>query len=547
MEQNLSPAAPEQPLGGTETTPLLVPELPHVAHLAAIVESSDDAIISTNLRGLILSWNGAAERIYGYTKSEAIGQPITMLFPVDRLSEEPVNLQNIRQGKRVDPYDTVRQRKDGTAVLVSLSVSPIKDAAGRIIGASKTARDITELKRIEEELRALTVALDQRVAQRTEALTQSQTRLRALASQLSLAEERVRRKLATELHDYLGQMLVVCRLKLTGGGARGESLTSMQQRGEADRILQEAIAYTRSLVAQLTPPVLREFGLVTGLTWLADQMKQHGLQVVLTVGIPSVELPEEHAILLFQSVRELLMNVVKHAGRPHATLAINIVQGQLSLTVSDKGDGFDVMTTQTPGDTHFGLFSIRERMEGIGGLFEIVSTPQQGTIARLLVRLEPIPISSDRPSPGEAPALARIESSDAPGVRILMVDDHPLVRQGMRGVVEGFANMKVIGEASNGKEAVELALNLRPNVVIMDVNMPVMNGVEATRLIKAQCPGITVVGLSVNDDWQVQAAMKAAGASVYLTKDAAPELLYQVISEALGQKLKGDMPLPSAA
>jgi PAS domain S-box-containing protein len=250
----------------TDRDPLC--DLPHVAHLAAIVESSDDAIISTDLNGLIVSWNPAAERIYGYSRGEALGQPITILFPDDRLCEETVNLQHIRQGKQIDPYDTVRKHKDGTAVLVSLAVSQIKDSTGRIVGASKTARNITELKRIEEELRALTVALDQRVAERTVALTQSQTRLRALASQLSLAEERVRRKLATELHDYLGQMLVMCRLKLTGGGG-GALLTPMQQRREADLILKDAIAYTRSLVAQLTPPVLREFGLVSGLTWLS--------------------------------------------------------------------------------------------------------------------------------------------------------------------------------------------------------------------------------------------------------------------------------------
>ena len=247
-------------------------ELLHVAHLAAIVESSDDAIISTDLKGRILSWNPAAERMYGYRRSEAIGQPITMLFPEDRLSEETKNLENIREGRRIDPYDTVRKHKDGTAVLVSLAVSPIKDQAGRIIGASKTARNITELKRIEEELRALTVALDERVAQRTAALMQSQTRLRALASQLSLAEERARRKLGTELHDYLGQMLVLCRLKLTKRYADGKPVSMAQQRRDADRILQEAIAYTRSLVAQLTPPILREFGLVSALTWLGDQM-----------------------------------------------------------------------------------------------------------------------------------------------------------------------------------------------------------------------------------------------------------------------------------
>ena len=527
------------------TDPATVPDLPNVAHLAAIVESSDDAIISTDLNGLILSWNPAAERMYGYTRSEALGQPITMLIPEDRLSEETANLQNIRQGKRVNPHDTVRRHKDGTPVLVSLAVSPIKDPAGRIIGASKTARNITVLKRIEEELRALTVTLDHRVAQRTAALTESQTRLRALASQLSLAEERVRRKLATELHDYLGQMLVLCRLKLTKKYVDGQHVSMAQQRREADRILQEAIAYTRSLVAQLTPPVLREFGLVTALTWLADQMKQHGLRLEMTVEISSVELPEEQAILLFQSVRELLMNVVKHAGSPQATLTIRFDQGRLALVVCDAGKGFD--STQELAGTHFGLFSIRERMEGIGGAFEISSSPQGGTIARLSVPLTPALYAkaNSLPQDVKSPVLTQIRQT--PVVRILMVDDHPLVRQGMRGVVEGFPNMEVVGEASNGKEAVQLALDLRPTVIIMDINMPFMNGIEATRVIKTQCPEIIVVGLSVNNDRQVQAAMKAAGASAYLSKDVAPEMLCQIISQALQATAGGQDGLHSVA
>jgi DNA-binding NarL/FixJ family response regulator len=113
--------------------------------------------------------------------------------------------------------------------------------------------------------------------------------------------------------------------------------------------------------------------------------------------------------------------------------------------------------------------------------------------------------------------------------------------------VEDFDNMQVIGEASNGKEAVEQTLRLRPNVVIMDVNMPIMNGVEATRLIKAQCPDVIVVALSVNNDRQVQAAMRAAGASAYLTKDTAPELLCKVISEALGLQFGGSESLQSVA
>jgi PAS domain S-box-containing protein len=118
--------------------------------LAAIVDSSDDAIVSKNLDGVITSWNAAAERLFGYTAAEAIGRPVTMLIPEAQHDEEPTILERIRSGGRVDHYETTRQRKDGTLIRVSLTVSPVRDANGRVVGASKIARDITERQRSEE-------------------------------------------------------------------------------------------------------------------------------------------------------------------------------------------------------------------------------------------------------------------------------------------------------------------------------------------------------------------------------------------------------------
>jgi PAS domain S-box-containing protein len=122
-------------------------------HLAAIVESSDDAIISKDLRGIIQTWNRGAVRVFGYTAEEVIGKPVTILMPPDRLDEEPGILARIRRGEQIDHYETVRQRKDGSLIDISLTVSPIRDGHGRICGASKIARDITERKRAENALR----------------------------------------------------------------------------------------------------------------------------------------------------------------------------------------------------------------------------------------------------------------------------------------------------------------------------------------------------------------------------------------------------------
>jgi PAS domain S-box-containing protein len=124
-----------------------------VGLLAAIVASSDDAIISKSLNGLITSWNKSAERIFGYTPEEAIGQHITLVIPPERHSEESEILNRLRRGERVDHFHTVRKRKDGTFLDVSLTISPVRDSSGRVIGASKVARDITEQKRAEQALR----------------------------------------------------------------------------------------------------------------------------------------------------------------------------------------------------------------------------------------------------------------------------------------------------------------------------------------------------------------------------------------------------------
>jgi PAS domain S-box-containing protein len=123
--------------------------------LASIVESSDDAIVSKNLDGIITSWNGGAERIFGYIAQEVVGRPITIVIPQDRQDEERTILTRIRRGERIDHFETVRQRKNGSLIVVSLSVSPVKDADGKIVGASKIARDITEQKRNQEQIAIL--------------------------------------------------------------------------------------------------------------------------------------------------------------------------------------------------------------------------------------------------------------------------------------------------------------------------------------------------------------------------------------------------------
>src|SRR5437763_7395657 len=158
------------------------------AYLAAIVESSDDAIVSKTLEGIVTSWNRGAEAIFGYSAEEMIGRPIALLFPPDRLSEEDLILDRIRHGERVDHFETVRRRKDGVEIDVSLTISPVRDRSGRIVGASKIARDITEKKRAETALRDLNDNLEQRVAERTRELAEANNRLLTETAEREMAE-----------------------------------------------------------------------------------------------------------------------------------------------------------------------------------------------------------------------------------------------------------------------------------------------------------------------------------------------------------------------
>ncbi|HEU4683905.1 MAG TPA: PAS domain S-box protein [Nitrospira sp.] len=536
-------------------------ELVH-ARLAAIVESSDDAIIGKDLQGNIMSWNRGAERIFGYTAAETIGRPITMLIPSDRVVEEAGLLDRLSRGERIDHYETVRRRKDGTLLDISLTVSPIVDAEGRIIGASKISRDITEKKRAEaalkdseEQLRGLASRLEHLVAERTQELSKSRDRLRAFAAELNLTEQRERKRLAGDLHDHLAQMLVLCRLKLAQAKrSAGTAASCLQLIGQTDNVLADALSYTRTMVADLAPPVLHDLGLPTALTWMSDYMKRYELTVavVLPNSDRPLSIPDDEAGMLFQSVRELLMNVRKHAGVGEARVLLRYGDDQLRLEVRDEGRGFDpaaVLAGDAASSSKFGLFSIRERLEAMGGSFVIDSAPGKGTTATLTLPLarragssaeSPAPVRRDIPASAlgtgpykAAPSTRHSALRKCIRIRVLLVDDHVMVRQGLRSVLDGYADIEIVGEAANGEEALEAVEQWRPSVVVMDVNMPDVNGIEATSRIKARYPDTVIIGLSVQSGHEPEHAMLRAGAYTLLTKEAAVDQLHCTILDSI--------------
>lgn len=437
--------------------------------------------------------------------------------------------------------------RDGRYHWHAFRALPRLDSQGRIESWYGVSIDITARKEAEEHLQRWTSELEQAVASRTQSLMQSEERLRALTTELNLTEQRERKRLATELHDHLAQMLVLGRLKL--GQAR--QLAAVRGRvadllAETDEALSESLTYTRTLVADLTPPVLHQFGLPAALRWLSERMRRLDLAVTVEADEgQDFTLPEDHAILLFQSARELLMNVAKHAGSPRAVLRLTRDDRELRLDVIDWGRGFNSAASDatSAAGSKFGLFSIRERMKALGGRFEIESAVGSGTKAALVLPLplETAPrrqsaepgaaVSSNGPSvAGDTPCCSTSEQGVS---RVLLVDDHVMVRQGLRSLLESYPDVAVVGEAANGEEAVASVAALLPTIVVMDINMPTMNGVEATKRIKERYPHVIVIGLSVTPDGNNHQLMKQAGAHETLTKEAAVEHLYSAIQGAM--------------
>ncbi len=404
--------------------------------------------------------------------------------------------------------------------------------------ALKSRRRQYQVRDLLTQQRQFAEELERKISERTQDLVRSQDQLRALATELNLTEHRERKRLATELHDHLAQMLVLIRLKLDQA-KQGPVYRSMEMIKQAEDVVNQSLSYTRNLVAELTPTVLHEFGLYAALRWLGEQMQRYLLEVSVQTGPRDLRLPEDQAVLVFQSVRELLINAAKHAVTKQASVVAEELEGSLKIVVEDKGVGFDLLAMATqqhsPMSSKFGLFSIKERMHAMGGRLDFHSSPGQGTRATLIVPLSPRPYQALAERTSSMPTKeAREESPKRPHhpCRVLIADDHAMMRQGLRSILEGFSDMTVIGEASNGQEAVDLTERLRPAVVVMDINMPLMNGIDATARIKTKYPDIVVIGLSVNTSTDNHDAMRTAGASLLLTKEAAVEQLYRAIQQA---------------
>ncbi len=409
---------------------------------------------------------------------------------------------------------------------------------------ARQAADLIERHHAEQELRRSHEELERRVAERTRELQHRADQLARLSSELTLTEQRERRRLAQVLHDHLQQLLVGAKYGLSIL-ARHISDEQREAIGSVQELLDESIEASRSLTVELSPTILHEAGLAAGLRWLARWMEEkHGLQVDLSLDEEAGTEREDLRVLLFQAIRELLFNVVKHAQTNHARLVLSAEEGGLlRVTISDDGVGFDLEDTVTSMPrVHggFGLFSIRERLMLLGGNMQIQSKPGKGSsfiltaprkpiAAAELLDIDDLQIADKERPPRQSRAKRKQKANDR--IRLLIVDDHAVMRQGLCSLLVEEEDLVVLAEAGDGPQAIALAQQLQPDVVLMDFSMPGMDGVEATRRLKAAMPHVQVIGLSMYEKTDRAEAMLAAGAAAYLTKSGNCEVLIQTIRQ----------------
>lgn len=387
---------------------------------------------------------------------------------------------------------------------------------------------VHELERAQEDLKLSHLDLEEKVKERTLLSEERGEKLRVMANALTTAEQEERRRLAQLLHDDLQQMLVAIRLRLANlesivaGTSLASAVTSISD------IVDSAIASSRSLTVELSPPVLRET-LPNIIEWLARWFEtRHDISVEVTVDPDVNEPSEEVKKFVFQAVRELILNVRKHAGTGEARVRIFSAGKEAGIEVRDDGKGFDVEMLKESDRASFGLFSIRERVELLGGSLEIQSAPDAGTTCT--IRLPVMPPAPKAVVATDGGRMAAQEESGRGGpIRVLVVDDHTIFRRGLISILESYPDIKVVGEASDGEEGVHRAGDLVPDVVIMDLAMPRMNGIEATRVIKSRFLSVDVIALSFQESEHARASILEAGARAYFTKSGPLDDLLRAI------------------
>ncbi len=506
--------------------------------LAAIVESSDDAIISKDLDGIVTSWNRGAQRIFGYDASEMVGRSVRLLIPLDLHGEEDEVLARIRRGETVDHYETVRRRKDGTLFPISLTVSPLRAADGTVIGASKIARDISDKKQAEHE----------------------RQQLLRMAQEASQLKDEFLATLSHELRTPLNAILGYTRMMRSG-------LLSEERRDKA----LETVARNATSLTQIVEDVLDVSRIIAGKVRLQTQTVELPGIVAESVDTvtPAAEAKGIHidtvidpkATIVWgdperlqQIMWNLLSNAVKFTGLGgRIEVRLTRLDGHVEVMVSDTGVGIpaeflphvferfrqaDAGISREHGGLGLGLAITRHLTELQGGT---VSASSEGRGKGATFRLElPVKPSARPDTPAGAPAAPVAGGIAVPlllGIRILVVDDEPDALALIREILE--ATQATVETASSGQQAWECIEKQAPDVLLADLGMPRMNGFDlidrVRRSTRAEVRDLPAAALTAYARSEDRAKALRCGFQRHLTKPIDPGELMAAMASLAGR------------
>jgi PAS domain S-box-containing protein len=497
--------------------------------IAAIVEFSDDAIVSKTLEGRILTWNAAAERVYGYPAADAVGREMAMLLPADRPDEEADILGRIGRGERVEHFETVRRTKTGDLIDVSLTISPTRDRSGKITGASHVARDITERKRLDEQLRH----------------TQKLESLGVLAGGVA--------------HDFnnlltgiLGNTSLALETLSAGNPAKSFLRDVLSASERAASLIRQLLAYAGKGNFIIEPINLSE--LIREIGRLIQTSVSKNVQLLL-------ELRDDLPLVLadVSQLQQLIMNLVINGAEaigPDANGTVLVTTGvqevdraspgvagglnpgtYVTLEVRDTGCGMDEATIARIFDPFFttkftgrglGLSAVQGILRGHKGAIDVVSSPGRGTTFKVL-----LPQTQDQTEPVVAPEA----STGVTGELILVVDDEEVIRRTAKSMLDRHGYRVLVAE--DGLRGVELfqVSSDKIAVVILDMTMPVMGGEEALRRLKEIRPNVKVLLSSGYNESEAIRRFAGKGLAGFLQKP--------YTSSALSAKLRAILKDPT--
>ncbi len=520
--------------------------------LSAIVESADDAIVTKTLEGIITSWNRGAERMFGYTADEAIGQPVTILIPADHIDEERTIIARLRAGERIEHYETVRLRKDGTLLDISLTVSPIRDANNKVIGASKIARDISQRKQVEKTLQEQ---------------SEMNERLYREAQESGRVKEEFLATVSHELRTPLNAILGWARILRSGKLKEDEvarALETIERNARAQaQLIEDLLDVSRIITGKLrmdVRPIDPNGFIEAAIDAVNPAAEAKGVRVQKIMDTGVVTVPGD-PIRLQQVVWNLLANAIKFTPRGGwVQVRMERVDSQLQIIVADSGQGIppeflphvfdrfrqiDQSSTRQHGGLGLGLALVRHLVELHGGSVAAASPgPEQG--ATFTIALPVAPVYHVDPNGSQVHPIARNRlppadySARLDGLEILVVDDEHDTRELLRtSLVECGAHVTVAGSVNEAFAAFATSV---PDVLISDIGMPEDDGYELIRRLRA-LPlegGGKVPAIALTAYARVEDRLKAlrAGFQMHVPKPVELAELVTVVASVAGRSLK---------